>query len=148
MRFDFGLVIIETPNKWRPVERRSGSDRHSWYWYDLYIFSWPPSRMVKEYSHGVQVNWTLLSNGHYQRCWPAAAFVASSHNGSDSFLRIILVAMIACCDIVTNAVVLRDVLEVLVWRWSTLDISINLHPSTKLYEGASRRQCFWIWPTG
>jgi hypothetical protein len=36
-KFDFKLVINETPNKWWPAERRSCSDRDSCFWQDLYI---------------------------------------------------------------------------------------------------------------
>jgi hypothetical protein len=36
-KIGFRLAINETRNKWRPVERMSGSDRDSYLWQDLYV---------------------------------------------------------------------------------------------------------------
>jgi hypothetical protein len=36
-KIGFRLVVNETLNKWRPVERRSGRDRESCLWQDLYV---------------------------------------------------------------------------------------------------------------
>jgi hypothetical protein len=37
-KFDSRLVINETPNKWRPVERRSCNNRDSCFWQAVYVF--------------------------------------------------------------------------------------------------------------
>jgi hypothetical protein len=45
-KFDFRLVINETSNKWRSVERRSISDRDTFFWHALYVFSRPTPRVL------------------------------------------------------------------------------------------------------
>jgi hypothetical protein len=65
-KLDFGLVINETPNKWRPVERRSCSDRDSCLWYDLYVCQRPSSRGLRDSTDAVQVNSILWSKGQYK----------------------------------------------------------------------------------
>jgi hypothetical protein len=63
-KFEFRLVINETPSKWRPVEIRSCSDRDLCFWRDVYIFSGPSSRILRDSTHAVQVSCILLSKGH------------------------------------------------------------------------------------
>jgi len=60
-KFDFRLVMYETPNEWRPVERRSCSDRKLCFWQDLYVFRRPSSRVLRDSTHAVQVNCVLFT---------------------------------------------------------------------------------------
>ena len=60
-KFDFRLVMYETPNEWRPVERRSCNDRILCFWQDLYVFRRPSSRVLRDSTHAVQVNCVLFT---------------------------------------------------------------------------------------
>ena len=64
-KFEFRIVINQTPNKWRPVERMSCSNRDSYFWHDLCICLRQCSWVFRDYSHDVQVGWILLSKRQY-----------------------------------------------------------------------------------
>jgi len=64
-KFDFTLVINETPKVWRRV-KRSCSDRKTHVVDRIYVFL-PDNqpRVLTDSTHAVQTNIILLTNGHY-----------------------------------------------------------------------------------
>jgi len=67
INLSFKLIINETPNKCRPVERKLCSDTDSCFWQDLYFFFYESRNEFWWITQAVQGNCILLSKRPYFR---------------------------------------------------------------------------------
>jgi hypothetical protein len=80
------FLVNEGPNRRRPVERRSFSNRNSCFWQDIYVFLRQLSRMLRDSTHAVQVDCILWSEGQYRTMCQLCCIVSMRGLSKRSFV--------------------------------------------------------------